>query len=212
VVVVLLCTRSLRSFFGQGFAKDIILEPTTRNIHDIKHILVGVASSSSEDTSREFITKVGAPSTCHAYGSYKSLVKDPNVDIVYIATPHSHHFQNVMLALEAGKHVLCEKAFTVNKKQAEILFNTAQRKNLFLMEGMWTRFLPVGVQVRQRIHDGAIGTVTRVFADNSLGMDPPVNFPPEDRMVRKDLAGGALLDRKSVYYGSHLCFLNPLAK
>ncbi|KAE8316904.1 hypothetical protein BDV41DRAFT_561847 [Aspergillus transmontanensis] len=119
---------------------------------------------------------VQAPSYCQAYGDYSDLVNCPTIDVIYIATPHSHHFQNAMLALEAGKHVLCEKSFTVNAGQAKKLFTVAEKKQRFLMEGLWTQ------------------AVTRVFADNGLGMDPYSDFPPGDRMVAKELAGGALLD------------------
>ncbi|OOO07113.1 oxidoreductase domain protein [Aspergillus oryzae] len=122
------------------------------------------------------------------------LVNCPTIDVIYIATPHSHHFQNAMLALEAGKHVLCEKNFTVNAGQAKKLSTVAEKKQRFLMEGLWTRFLPVSVEVRQFLQAGAIGTVTRVFADNGLGMDPYSDFLPGDLMVVKELAGGALLD------------------
>ncbi|KAB8245433.1 hypothetical protein BDV35DRAFT_405795 [Aspergillus flavus] len=137
---------------------------------------------------------VQAPSYCQAYGNYSDLVNCPTIDVIYIATPHSHHFQNAMLALEAGKHVLCEKSFTVNAGQAKKLFTVAEKKQRFLMEGLWTRFLPVSVEVRQLLQAGAIGTVTRVFADNGLGMDPYSDFLPGDLMVVKELAGGALLD------------------
>ncbi|KAF1986337.1 oxidoreductase [Aulographum hederae CBS 113979] len=179
---------------AESFAKDLILDPTARGVQDVRHSLVGVASSRSEDSARGFLSKIGAPSLCRAHGNYEALVTDPDVDVVYIATPHSHHFPNAMLCLEAGKHVVCEKAFTVNAKQAQKLFDTARERNLFLMEGMWTRFLPVGVKVRQLVRDGAIGPVTRIFADNSLGMHPKNDLPPDDRLVRRELAGGALLD------------------
>ncbi|GMG03949.1 unnamed protein product [Aspergillus oryzae] len=131
-----------------------------------------------------------------AYRNYSDLVNCPTIDVIYIATPHSHHFQNAMLALEAGKHVLCEKNFTVNAGQAKKLSTVAEKKQRFLMEGLWTRFLPVSVEVRQFLQAGAIGTVTRVFADNGLGMDPYSDFLPGDLMVVKELAGGALLDRE----------------
>ncbi|KAJ5911066.1 D-xylose 1-dehydrogenase (NADP(+)) [Penicillium subrubescens] len=97
------------------------------------------------------------PTPCTAYATYTDLVADPNVDVIYVATPHSHHFQNVMLALHAGKHVLCEKAFTVNAAQAKILVETAREKGLFLMEAVWTRFFPLSVQVRDIIQSGEIG-------------------------------------------------------
>lgn len=80
-----------------------------------------------------------ASESAKAYGSYKELANDPNVDIIYVATPHSHHYQNAMLCLEAGKNVLCEKAFTTNVAQAEALVKKAKEKNVFLMEAVWTR-------------------------------------------------------------------------
>jgi hypothetical protein len=153
-----------------------------------------VGSSSSKASAERFISDVKIPGTVNAYGSYEELVKDPNVDIVYVATPHSHHFQNTMLVLEAGKHVLCEKAFTVNAAQAKILCETAQKKNLFLMEAVWTRYFPISVQIREHIQKGTIGEVLRVVADNSIGVVPEKVWDNSHRMVNMDLAGGALLD------------------
>lgn len=139
--------------------------------------------------------KVGAPSSAKGYGSYKELVADPNVDIIYVATPHSHHYQNAMLCLEAGKNVLCEKAFTVNAAQAKKLVEKAREKNLFLMEAVWTRYFPLSIYVRELITSGKLGNVTRVFADNAMNLDPENSFPDnKHRMVNPDLAGGALLD------------------
>lgn len=123
------------------------------------------------------------------------MVQDADVEIIYVATPHSHHYQNVMLCLEAGKHVLCEKAFTVNAKQARILVDKAREKGLFLMEAFWTRYFPVTDYVRDVISSGKLGTVHRVFSDLSSGMSPETTFKDgKHRMVNADLAGGALLD------------------
>lgn len=102
----------------------------------MQHVITAAASSSSADRAQKFLKTVGAPDAAKAYGSYKELVADPNVDIIYIATPHSHHYQNAMLCLEAGKNVLCEKAFTVNAAQCEALIKKAKEKNLFLMEAV----------------------------------------------------------------------------
>jgi predicted dehydrogenase len=131
-----------------------------------------------------------------AYGSYEELVTDKNVDVVYIATPHSHHYQNALLALEAGKNVLCEKAFTVNAAQARRLVATARAKGLFLMEAVWTRYFPLSVQIRRMIEDQELGAVYRVIADLSLANDVEERFGTEHRMVNLNLAGGALLDRE----------------
>jgi predicted dehydrogenase len=159
---------------------------------------VAAASSSSVQRAEEFLKNIRAPASAKAYGSYAELVKNPDVDIIYVATPHSHHFQNTMLCLEAGKNVLCEKAFTVNAAQAKKLVQTAKAKNLFLMEAVWTRYFPLSIKIREMVKSGEIGTVHRVIADLSLGQDAGkddlLTFDDSHRMVNPDLAGGALLD------------------
>lgn len=146
-----------------AFTKDLLTNPASRDVHDVAHKLVAVASSSSKDSAVSFLQKVKAPEGVKAYGSYTELVNDPDVDIVYVATPHSHHFQNTMLALEAGKNVLCEKAFTVNAAQARKLVETARAKNLFLMEAVWTRYFPISIKIRELVQSGVIGPVYRVI-------------------------------------------------
>ncbi|KAK6583774.1 hypothetical protein PZA11_003504 [Diplocarpon coronariae] len=180
-----------------AFTKDLLTNPATRHVPDIKHTIVAVASSSSQARASTFLQEIKAPSSARAYGSYGELVADPDVSIVYVATPHSHHFQNVMLALSAGKHVLCEKAFTVNAAQTKRLIKTAQEKNLFLMEAVWTRYFPLSIKIRELVTSGVVGKVHRVTADLSLASareDGSLAFPDEHRMVNLDLAGGALLD------------------
>lgn len=121
---------------AESFARDLWPNPETRGVKDIEHKVVAAASSSSSKRAEDFLKEVRAPEGAKAYGSYKELVQDPNVDIIYVATPHSHHYQNVRLCLEAGKNVLCEKAFTTNAKQLEVLVKIAKEKNLFLMEAV----------------------------------------------------------------------------
>ncbi|KAL2128257.1 hypothetical protein VTI74DRAFT_9445 [Chaetomium olivicolor] len=184
-------------WIAEVFTKDLLTNPATRGVHDVRHEVVAAASSSSKDRAVDFLNKVKAPSSAKAYGSYHELVADPDVDIVYVATPHSHHFQNAMLALEAGKNVLCEKALTVTASQAKKLVETARAKGVFFMEAVWTRYFPLSIQVRDLIKSGAIGNVYRTIADLSVGNDAPdgkVTFPDSNRMVNLDLAGGALLD------------------
>lgn len=135
---------------------------TTRDVHDVRHEVIAAASSSSKQRAEEFLTKIKAPSSAKAYGSYHELVADPEIDIIYVATPHSHHFQNAMLALEAGKNVLCEKALTVTASQAQKLVQKAKEKKVFFMEAVWTRYQPISIKVRELIQSGAIGTVYRV--------------------------------------------------
>ncbi|MCJ1477537.1 hypothetical protein MMC13_006209 [Lambiella insularis] len=180
---------------AQTFAKDLLVDPKTRNVDSVVHTIVAASSSSSKSRAEDFLKEVNAPSSAKAYGSYKELVEDPDIDIIYIATPHSHHFQNAMLCLEAGKNVLCEKAFTVNAAQAKLLVKKAKEKNLFLMEAVWTRYFPLSIYVREVITSGRLGKVHRVFADLSGSMDPENTFADnKHRMVNAKLAGGALLD------------------
>lgn len=182
---------------AQTFTKDLLTNPATRNVQDVHHSVVAAASSRSASRAAEFLKTVKAPSSAKAYGSYAELVQDPDVDIIYVATPHSHHFQNSMLCLHAGKHVLCEKAFTVNAAQAKKLVETAKERKLFLMEAVWTRYFPLSIKIRELVRDGTIGVVHRVIADLSMGNSTSsggLSFDDSHRMVNKDLAGGALLD------------------
>ncbi len=125
-----------------------------------------------------------------AYGSYEALLADPKVDCIYVATPMAMHYEDMLLCLEAGKHVLCEKTFTLNYKQTEHIFQIAKAKNLFVMEAMWTRFLPTIQEVQKLVADGEIGDIISMEAFINLKLD----FPPESRIYSKALGGGALLD------------------
>ncbi len=127
-------------------------------------------------------------SVARAHGSYEDLVADPGVDVVYIATPHPLHLAHATLALEAGKHVLVEKPFTVNAAQAQQLGALAAQRGLFCMEALWTLFLPRYDVVRQVLADGVLGEVRTVQAEYGE------HFGPEHRIMRLDLAGGPLLD------------------
>lgn len=178
------------------FVRDLLKDPEERGASDVAHQVVAVASSSAKSKADQFISSLEIPAPCAAYGSYEELVADPDVEVVYVATPHSHHFQNAMLALQAGKHVLCEKAFTVNAAQTRILCQTARQKNRFLMEAVWTRYFPLSIQVRELIQNGEIGEVLRVVADTSFSDDVEKTWGEKHRMVNLDLAGGCLLDRK----------------
>lgn len=176
------------------FTTDLLVDPSSRKVSDIKHKVVAVASSTSSDRAKKFIQNFKCPSDTKAYGSYQQLIDDPEVDIIYVATPHSHHYQNVMMCLNAGKNVLCEKAFTVNAAQTKRLCELAKQKGLFLMEAVWTRYFPLSVEIRRRITDGEIGEVYRVIADTSFGDDVEAKYGTTHRMTNKNLAGGALLD------------------
>lgn len=176
-----------------AFAKDISLDPNTREVQDIKHQIVAAASSSSLAKATDFLHACGADKSANPYGTYQDLVNDSHIDIIYIATPHSHHFQNAMLCLEAGKNVLCEKPLTVNAKQARLLVEKSKQKNVLFMEALWTRYFPIMQYARDVISSGRLGSVDRVLAEHSLSYSGL--FPNnENIMVNPNLAGGILLD------------------
>lgn len=141
-------------------------DPIIRQADDVRHEVAAVASSTSKERALKFIKDVGLSTKTNAYQSYAELVADPSVDIVYVATPHSHHFQNALLALQAKKHVLCEKPFTVTSAQAKVLVEAARENQLFLMEAVWTRFLPISHQIREIVTSGKIGNVYRIIGAN----------------------------------------------
>ena len=152
-----------------------------------KGAIVTAVASRTAGKAREFAGKYGI--SAH-YDKYEDLVVRDDIDAVYVATTHNFHYENIKLALENGKHVLCEKPLTVNGREAREVINLSRRKRLFLMEGMWTRFLPAIVRLRELLRDGAIGEIRQVRADLGFRSE----FNPESRLLRRDLAGGALLD------------------
>ncbi len=123
-----------------------------------------------------------------AYGSYEAMVEDPQVELVYVASPHSHHYEHAKLCLEHGKHVLVEKAFTVNAQQAEELIRLSREKHLLLAEAIWTRYMPSRNMINEILASGVLGKVTSLTAN--LGYI----LPHVERMQNPELAGGALLD------------------
>ena len=125
-----------------------------------------------------------------AYGSYEELVADPSIDAIYVATPHSAHHDNVVLALNAGKPVLCEKPFAVNAKEAQAMVDAASRNSVALMEAMWARFLPHYAKVREIVESGVLGPILSIYADHGQRLaDQEIA-----RLIDPHLAGGALLD------------------
>lgn len=123
-----------------------------------------------------------------AYGSYEELVSDENIDLIYIATPHSHHYEHMKLCIEHGKNILCEKAFTFNTEQAEEVISLAEQKGVYLAEAIWTRYMPSRKMIDELISSGIIGEIKTVTCNLSY---PISNV---ERIIRPELAGGALLD------------------
>ena len=148
---------------------------------------VVAVGSRSRDKAAAFASQWGIAA---AHGSYEQLVADPDVDVVYVATPHSEHRANALLAIAAGKHVLVEKAFTRNAAEARAVLDAAAAAGIFVQEAMWTRFLPHLDVVRQLLEDGVVGPLVSVIADHGQYMVPDA----EGRMYNPGLAGGALLD------------------
>jgi len=148
--------------------------------------LYAVASRSKEKA-EEFGKKHNA---VKMYGSYEELVQDKEIDVVYIATPNTLHKENVLLCLENGKAVLCEKPLTINTAETEEIIKTARQKKLFLMEGMWSRFFPIMETIRMWLKEELIGDIRLVTADFGFRREGP----PEDRKVNPNRGGGALLD------------------
>ncbi|AEG43220.1 Gfo/Idh/MocA family protein [Isoptericola variabilis] len=124
------------------------------------------------------------------YGSYAELVADPDVDVVYVATPHSHHLEHALVAIRAGKHVLVEKPLTRSAAESRVLLDAAREAGVFCMEAMWTRFLPHVAALRSVVARGEIGEVVTVAAD----FDVLFPYDPSHRLFAPELAGGALLD------------------
>lgn len=179
------------------FVGDLLLDPvSTRGVKDVNHEVVGVASLSGKgpaflDRVYQKANRTDLIKDIKVYSDYESLVADPNVEIVYVASPQSHHYRHVKLCLEAGKHVLCEKPFTINEAQAAALINLAKSKNLFLMEARWVKFFDLFQQVKKLVtEDKILGHVYRIHSDFGEG------FPddPDFRLQKPELGGGSMLD------------------
>lgn len=144
-------------------------------------------ASRTLDKARHFADKY---QVTKAYGSYAELLADPQVDIVYIATPHNSHFEHTLNALQAGKHVLCEKPFAVNAGQVKEMIAAAVQQERFLMEAFWTRFNPSFEYCLELLENGVLGTVNYINADFTFFR----NDSPKSRMLSMDYAGGSLLE------------------
>jgi predicted dehydrogenase len=129
-------------------------------------------------------------SIARRYSSYEELAHDPDLDVIYIATPHSLHLENMLLCIEAGKAVLCEKPFTINAAQARQAIERAQQRKVFVMEATWMRFTPMMVEIRRLLAGGIIGNIRMVNADFGIRVD----FDPKFRLFDRELGGGGLLD------------------
>jgi dihydrodiol dehydrogenase / D-xylose 1-dehydrogenase (NADP) len=164
-----------------------IAQQFTRDLKFAEHAEAVAVGSRSKEKAEAFAKEFGI---ARSYGSYEELVADSEVDIVYVATPHPYHREHVMLCLRAGKAVLCEKPFTVSAAETEELVSYARDNKLFLMEAMWTRYLPGIIKVREWLKEGRIGEIR--MAKGEFGFR--IGWDPASRLLNPDLAGGALLD------------------
>ncbi|MFA5329351.1 MAG: Gfo/Idh/MocA family oxidoreductase [Prolixibacteraceae bacterium] len=170
---ILGCGKIARKFSG-----DLKLLPNAR---------LYAAASRSLENARQFAADLGFEK---AYGTYEELAEDPAVDIVYIATPHSHHFGHALLCLNHKKAVLCEKAFAINSHEVSVMIETARKNKVFLMEAFWTRFQPSFLKVLEIIQSGELGALKMVRSDFAFNAE----FNPEKRLYNVALGGGSLLD------------------
>ena len=157
------------------------------NLHDVPDAVIGAVGSRSRDSAEAFARELGDEQT-HVHGSYDALVADPDVDVVYIASPHSHHLEHARLAFAAGKPVLCEKPVAVTRADGQALFDSAN--GLFCMEAMWMACHPLVVDMGRRLAAGEFGTPRQAHAD--LGFVVPADASA--RMWDPALGAGALLD------------------
>jgi len=150
------------------------------------HELIAVGSRTQEKAD-QFADQFNIP---HRHASYEALVSDREVDAIYVATPHPMHKENTLLCLAHGKHVLCEKPFTINAGEAKAIIDAARKHKLFLMEAMWTRFIPAVLEAKRLVDSGAIGEVRMINADFGYR----AGFNPASRAFDPALGGGGLLD------------------
>ena len=163
---------------AKKFAADLLL---------VENAELAAIGSRSKEKASEFVKEY--PVT-HVHDSYEGLAANPEVDVIYIATPHSHHHENTLLCLDHNKAVLCEKAFAVNHRQALEMVNKAKEKKIFLMEAMWTKFLPHYVKMKSFVDEGKLGDISSVLIN--FGFRPRTPFPA--RLFDPALAGGTILD------------------
>ncbi|KAH7112926.1 hypothetical protein B0J11DRAFT_554103 [Dendryphion nanum] len=174
------------------FVTDLL---APRDDASIKHTITAIGSSSNLEKGQQFAHKFwnAASVTPNIYASYQEVYDAPDVDVVYIATPHSLHRQNCLDAIAAGKNVLCEKPFTINSREAAEVVEAARRKGVFLMEAVWTRFFPLVIELEKHIQKNTIGRIRRSIIEFGLSLNWD-SLPETSRIKDPALGAGALLD------------------
>jgi predicted dehydrogenase len=174
-------------------------------LKDVPDARLAAVASRSLDKAQAFGQEFGAGA---AYGSYEELAQAAGIDLVYVGTPHPQHAENALMALRAGKGVLCEKPFAMNLREAEQMITLARSRKLFMMEAMWTRYLPAFLETKRIVDSGEIGKVHQVVADFGFR----AAFGPEHRVFNPGLGGGALLDLGIYPLSIAAALLGPVAE
>ncbi|KAF5373224.1 hypothetical protein D9615_007494 [Tricholomella constricta] len=200
------------------FVKDLLVDPKSRDVHDVVHKVAAVGSRSVEKAQEFIDTVAGGDKSIRAYGTYKEIYDDKDIDGVYIGaslpiptpdatvltlkvigTPHTYHYENALDAIKGGKNVLCEKPVTCNVAELRSLLAAAKEHNVFFMEAVWTRFQPLTLEVKRIAEEGSLGAPVVLHADLSGDCDVH-NIPKTHRILDPALGGGALLDLHSGPY------------
>jgi predicted dehydrogenase len=170
--------------------EDLVLE---RQDAKVKHVVQCIGSSST-NKAKDFVAKHCPKTSPKLYNSYEAVYADPEVDVVYIGTPHAFHKKNCLDAIAAGKNVLCEKSFTINSREAREVFEAATQKGVYVHEAMWLRHRPLVHELRRLLYEEkVIGEVFRMFSDFGLRVDIP-SLPATSRYKDINLGAGTLLD------------------
>lgn len=166
---------------GTGNIANVVT-PTLKKIPELE---VYAVASRSKEKAEEFKSRHGFEK---AYGSYEEFLNDPELALVYVAVPHSHHYECMKMCIEHGKPVICEKAFTVNARQAKKIKELSEERGVFATEALWTRYMPSRAMIQSVLESGIIGEVKALTANLAY------NVCHRERLSQPDLAGGALLD------------------
>ena len=169
------------AFLGAGRIAHVL----AKTMVQMEEVTLYAVAARDLDRAESFAAEYGF---ARAYGSYEEMLSDPAVELVYIATPHSHHFEHMKLCIDHGKAVLCEKSFTLNASQARQIAALAREKGVYVAEAIWTRYMPSRRIINEVLSSGVIGNISTLTCNLSY----PVTYKP--RIVRPELAGGALLD------------------
>ena len=163
-----------------------IAERFVQSLAHVGNCEVAAVASRTQERAQVFADKYQLRK---AYGSYEQLAQDPDIDVIYVATPNNRHMQDCMMMMDAGKNVLCEKPMAVNARQVAAMIEKAKQADVFLMEGMWTRFFPAVIKGLEWVKDGSIGEARTLFANFGIDGGDTTHWK-----LRREMAGGSMVD------------------